>query len=57
MHVHVDSPRGEAKFWLEPVVALAEYKGLTPRELTELQRIVERRKNEIIKKWQQHFKS
>ncbi|HYR28699.1 MAG TPA: DUF4160 domain-containing protein, partial [Thermoanaerobaculia bacterium] len=28
MHVHVFSADGEAKFWLEPAIELAESKGL-----------------------------
>lgn len=33
MHVHVCSAQGEAKFWLEPVIALAQNAGLSPRQL------------------------
>ena len=55
-HVHVVSPEGEAKFWLEPIVALAESFRLSPRELKELQNVVERRKDEIVSAWNQHFK-
>jgi len=55
-HVHISSPKGEAKFWIEPVVALADYHGLTERELRQLQIIVEDRKNEIEKAWKKHFK-
>jgi len=29
MHIHILSPEGEAKFWIEPVVALADYSGLS----------------------------
>jgi len=46
MHIHVSCPEGEAKFWLEPTKALRE-----------LQRIVETRKDEIIRAWEKHFKS
>ncbi|MCX6928934.1 MAG: DUF4160 domain-containing protein [Verrucomicrobia bacterium] len=55
MHVHVVSPDGEAKFWLEPVIELALSKGLKAVELTELQRIVEERQNEIRDHWRRHF--
>ena len=55
MHVHVMSPDGEAKFWLEPDVALAVNKGLKSVELSELQRIVEERQNEIRDHWRRHF--
>ena len=55
MHVHVECPEGEAKFWLEPVVALVEHAGLSERKLQELQKIIERRKDEISKAWHKHF--
>lgn len=55
MHVHVSSADGEAKFWIEPVVALANHAGLNPKQLTELQRLVEKSKNEIAKAWKNHF--
>lgn len=56
VHVHVSSSEGEAKFWLEPIVSLSQNKGLSPRQLRELQKVVEGHKNEIIHAWQKHFK-
>ncbi len=56
MHVHVVSPDGEAKFWLEPIVALEQSYRLSNRELRELQKIIERRKDEIARDWKKHFK-
>lgn len=55
MHVHVISPDGEAKFWLEPHIELAVNKGISPTELNELKRIVEERQNEIRDSWNKHF--
>ena len=55
-HVHVSSPEGEAKFWLEPIVALAEKSELNTRQLKEIHGIVERRKDEINRAWNKHFK-
>jgi hypothetical protein len=55
IHVHVTSEYGEAKFWLEPIVSLAVYHGLSPRKLSEVQKIIEVHKDEIIKTWQKHF--
>ena len=55
MHVHVISPDGEAKFWLEPKIELAVNKGLGATELNELKQIVEERQNEIRDSWQRHF--
>ena len=55
MHVHVFCPDGEAKFWLEPIVSLNQYYGLSPKQLKELQKLVEEHKDEIIRRWQKHF--
>lgn len=55
MHVHVFSPDGEAKFWLEPRIELAVSKGLTGVELTELSKIVAEHEKEIREHWRRHF--
>lgn len=57
MHVHVTCPEGEAKFWLEPVIALADSFGLKSRTLKELHRIVEEHEDEIKKAWRTHFRN
>ncbi len=55
MHVHISSADGTAKFWLEPIVALANYYGLKTKDLTRIEKIVEERKDEFIARWNQHF--
>ena len=55
MHVHVGSSEGEAKFWLEPEVELAENHGLATHEITVITRIVESRADEITAAWRNHF--
>lgn len=55
MHVHVASSNGEAKFWIEPIVSLAEHAGLSPKELRDLHKIIEGRRDEIKKAWKRHF--
>lgn len=55
MHVHIECADGEAKFWIEPIVSLATYCKMNPRKLNEVQKIVEKRKNEIIKEWKEYF--
>ena len=55
MHVHVISPDGEAKFWLEPKIEPAVSQGFSATELNELKQIVEERQNEIRDSWQRHF--
>jgi hypothetical protein len=57
MHIHVTCPEGEAKFWLEPIVALEKNYGLSPRALKELQNIIQEKRNEVISALKKHFKS
>ena len=56
-HVHVRSPNGEAKYWLEPNIELAKSYGLSQRDLRELEEIVKDQSDEIIKQWDQHFRT
>ena len=55
MHVHLGSPDGEAKFWLEPILALAGHSGLPKQELRKMQTIVEEHHAEIVRAWRAHF--
>ena len=57
IHIHVVSPDGEAKFWIEPIVALVTYTGFSKRQLGHLQKIVEEHKSEIVKAWKKHFEA
>lgn len=36
MHVHVQSSAGEAKFWLEPEIEMAQNYGLSKRQLNSV---------------------
>lgn len=55
MHVHVTCEDGEAKFWIEPVVALSRYTGLSAKQLRDIQKIVEEKNREITSAWKKHF--
>lgn len=57
MHVHVMTPDGTAKFWLEPLIALADYHGLNARELRLLEEIVRERQDDFIQAWRRYFSS
>ena len=57
MHVHVTSPEGEAKIWIEPAVELALHRGLREVEIREILHIIEEWKHEIRDHWQRHFRS
>lgn len=47
------TPDGEAKFWMEPKIELAETIRLKPKEINRLKKIVEERRDEIIRAWQE----
>jgi len=55
MHVHAQCPRGEAKFWLEPEIAMAKNMGLSEREIRIIEEIIKEHENEIRKAWRTHF--
>jgi hypothetical protein len=55
MHVHVISPDGEAKYWVEPAIELAVNRGLKNTELMEIRHVIEERQNEIREHWHRHF--
>ncbi len=55
IHVHVGHPDGEAKFWLEPTVTLADHTGLSAHQLAEAERLVKKYLQEILNAWQKHF--
>jgi hypothetical protein len=54
-HIHVISSKGEAKFWLEPVIALANSEGLSQIELRRVQKITERNREKFRKAWKDFF--
>jgi len=49
------STRGEAKFWLEPEIELAQSPGLRESELREVKNLIEERAGEIRDAWRKHF--
>jgi len=55
MHVHVMSPDGDAKFWLEPVIALADFVGFSKQQIKEIERMVKAHDKEIETAWKKHF--
>jgi len=55
MHIHISTSDGTAKFWLEPLISLADYFNLSTKELKEIQQIVEEHNDEFKAEWQQHF--
>ena len=54
-HVHVQSAEGEAKFWLEPEVALAHNFGLSERRLRDALTVFRWHYDEFRIAWRDHF--
>jgi len=54
IHVHVQSPDAEAKFWIEPRIELAVNFGFPEREIVRIRQLLEEREDEIRKAWRQH---
>ena len=57
MHVHVESPDGEAKFWLEPGIELAKNYRLSEKDLGRIRSLIEKHEQEIKDAWRDHFGS
>jgi len=55
MHVHVYHSDGEAKFWLEPAIELAQNFGLSSKEIWEVEKLVRSHEQEIRDAWNKHF--
>ena len=53
-HIHVESAEKYAKFWLSPI-ALVESRRMNSAEITKVRKIIEKRLNEIIDRWNEHF--
>lgn len=54
-HVHVHSPEGEAKFWLQPEVELALSHRLSDRSLSEVRTVVVENQEVFRDAWKRHF--
>ncbi len=55
-HVHVATPGGVAKFWLEPVIALDSFHNVNVRTLRRLEELVREHEDEIATAWDRHFR-
>jgi hypothetical protein len=54
-HVHVLSPDGEAKFRLEPSIELAVNCGFKAHQISEMEKVIEEREDEIRNAWNRYF--
>ena len=57
MHVHVISSDGEAKYWIDPSIALANNYGFSSSNLRKIDKLIREHEQEIRHAWQRHFGS
>ena len=55
MHVHVHSSQGEAKFWIEPRIELAQSYGMSQSEVNEALQLIRENEDVIRRAWNDHF--
>ena len=55
LHIHVQSPDGEAKFWIEPNIELARNYRLSAQDLSRVLQLVVDHEQEIRDAWHHHF--
>ena len=57
LHVHVQSPAGEVKFWLDPAIEVAKNHQLSDRDLQRIRELILEHADEIRDAWRRHFGS
>lgn len=55
MHVHVISPDGEAKIWVEPEIEMNRFVGYNGRDISMILDQVREHQDEIKQAWHKHF--
>lgn len=50
-HIHVRSPDGDCKFWLEPDVLLARNNGIRPHDLRKIEKLVFENRAKLVKSY------
>ncbi len=55
LHIHVQSPGGEAKFWIEPEIELAQLPTLSDQDLRRALELIIEHEQEIRDAWNRHF--
>ena len=55
MHIHIERDDADCKFWLYPEVRLAYNHGFNARTTKQLSEVVEARRTDIERAWNEHF--
>jgi hypothetical protein len=50
-HIHVERDEVIAKFWVDPDFSLEDGGGFSRKDLRDIQRVIERRKEEVENGW------
>lgn len=53
VHIHIETPEGECKFWLEPV-RLARNRGIAPQVIRRLEKLVFQHEDLLRKKFYEY---
>ena len=54
-HIHVSSPNGEAKIWIEPEISVAKVINLSQQEVNKIVSLVNENLETINEHWNSHF--
>jgi len=53
-HIHVATPDGECKFWLDPV-RLARNRGIAPQNIRQMEKIIFKYRDLLEEKFHEYF--
>ena len=53
-HIHVRTPEGECKFWLEPNIGLARNRGIRPSDLRRIEQLVFEHHTNLLKAFHEY---
>ncbi len=56
-HIHIRTPDGECKFWLEPFILLASNKGVRPHDIRQIEKLVFEHQNQLKQAYHEHHSS
>ena len=54
-HIHVKREHREAKFWIDPLVELADNLNFAGHELNRIRQLVEEHRDLLLEAWHEHF--
>lgn len=55
MHVHVQTPDGEVKIWLVPIIEVEYSYNVRQKVLIEILEIVREKEDDFKERWKRHF--